>query len=155
MPTLSTTPSTAGQPPEGLQLSGDASRTRSNKEAEPSSRRWIFNSGRNQTNLVGVEVDTRAKSNANIFRRPQALLHKLIEDEKDSLLVSTTTSNSSGQRDAKDSEERSAGNIPKQLKRLDLFVDVLWVGIIANLSGTFGEQAFTDSGVETGSAVIE
>lgn len=39
--------------------------------------------------------------------------------------------------------------------RLDLFVDLIWVGIIANLSGNFGEQAYQDSEIGVGIAVAE
>jgi low temperature requirement protein LtrA len=38
---------------------------------------------------------------------------------------------------------------------LDLFVDLVWVGIIANLSRTFSEQAFTESGIGIGPALLE
>lgn len=153
------TPLSGEQPPKRVDFGGDAIQTRScnDEEAEPNSRRWISNSSRNQTNLEDVVVDIRARRHATLFRRPQALLYKAAEDssEKGSLVASRTSSNTSSQKDAKDSEERATGDIPKQLKRLDLFVDVLWVGIIANLSTTFGEQAFTDSGVKTSSAMIE
>jgi low temperature requirement protein LtrA len=54
-----------------------------------------------------------------------------------------------------DGQERSTDNIPKQRSRMDLFVDLIWVGIIANLSGTFGKQAYADSGVGIGIAVTE
>ncbi len=54
-----------------------------------------------------------------------------------------------------DAEERSSDNIPKVRSRLDLFVDLIWVGIIANLSGNFGDQAFSDSGVSIGIALVE
>lgn len=153
MSAQSTTLLPGERPTKRVDFGGDTIQTLSRDEEEPNGRRWISSSSRNQTNLAEVVVDTRSRAHANIFRRPRALLYKPIDDEKASPAVSRTSSNTSSKKD--DSEERSTGNIPKQLKRLDLFVDVLWVGIIANLSGTFGDQAFTDSGVETSSAIIE
>jgi low temperature requirement protein LtrA len=52
-----------------------------------------------------------------------------------------------------DREERSS--IFVQLSRLDLFIDLIWVGIIGNLSATYSEQAFGDSGVSIGLSFLE
>lgn len=157
MATNSTASPTEGQNPKRVDFSTDAIQTKSGDEARPSSRQWISHSKKNQTNLDEVIVDTRARRHAAIFQRPHAVLFETHDDSNESgvAITSRTSSNTSSQKDAKDSEERSTGNVAKQLRRLDLFVDVLWVGIIANLSGTFGEQAFSNSGVRTSSAVIE
>ncbi|KAG0649028.1 hypothetical protein D0Z07_4880 [Hyphodiscus hymeniophilus] len=52
-----------------------------------------------------------------------------------------------------DAEERSSDNIPKVRSRLDLFVDLIWVGIIANLSGNFETQAYEENGTGVGTAL--
>jgi low temperature requirement protein LtrA len=52
-------------------------------------------------------------------------------------------------------DERSTDNVLVQLARVDLFIDLIWVGIVANLSGTYGEQSFTDSGIGVGTATLE
>lgn len=64
-----------------------------------------------------------------------------------------TTENSASS--FRDSEERSSDNLRKQLSRLDLFVDLVWVGIIANISSTFSEVAFSGEPDATGTAVLE
>lgn len=65
--------------------------------------------------------------------------------------MTKTESNSSSRR----RQERSTDSIIIQLARLDLFIDIIWVGIVANLSATYGEQVFADSGIRIGEAVLE
>jgi low temperature requirement protein LtrA len=53
-------------------------------------------------------------------------------------------------------EERSTDDAIKQYGRVDLFIDLIWVGIIANISASFGEQAFGENtGLSIGEAVGE
>ena len=54
-----------------------------------------------------------------------------------------------------DAEKRSSDNIPKVRSRLDLFVDLVWVGLIATLSGDFANQAYENSGKGVGTTLTE
>jgi hypothetical protein len=141
--------------PKRVDFAGDTAEQVSEQQTEPGSQRWLSASARNRTDLEDVVVDSRPIRHNKIFRRPRALLyHPVHHNEEKATNVSETPSRTNT-RDARDSEERSTDNLPKQLARIDLFVDLVWVGIIANLAGTFGKQAFTDSGVSIGTAVGE
>jgi low temperature requirement protein LtrA len=118
--------------------------------SEPSGRRWLQDSNRAPTTL---HAESRASRHAHLIKRPRAwqysnpdagvlALHESLEKR--------TSHDTEGDR-----EERSTENIPKQLSRLELFVDLIWVGIIANISTTYGETAFSESGVGIGVAVLE
>jgi hypothetical protein len=119
----------------------------SKKQDEPSAQRWISNGSRHRTDLDKAVVDSRPMRNNKIFRRPRALHYHPVHHGEEKGADDSETPSRTNSRDARDSEERSTDNLPKQLGRIDLFVDLVWVGIVANLSGTFGKQAFTDSGV--------
>jgi len=142
-----------------VEFSREATRDSNPEEtSEPSQSRFISQSGRKFTDIDEIPIDSRAFKHAQIIKRPRALQYASSENssEKGSNTPTRLISNTSSQRDAKDAEERSDGGIPKQLNRLDLFVDLIWVGIIANLSATFSEQAFSpDSGVDIGLSIIE
>lgn len=125
------------------------------EDIDPSSQRWISSNSRSRTNLDDVVVDSRPVRHNQIFKRPRALLYQTVHDGKEKDADGSEPPSRTSSRDARDSEERSTDDVPKQLRRIDLFVDLVWVGIIANLSGTYGEQAFTNSGVDSGLAVLE
>lgn len=139
--------------PKRVDFAGDTVREEPDEQAHPkSSRRWLSTTSRAGTDLNEVVVDSRLTRHNKIFRRPRALLYHPVHHERKPEGAHTRSVSSN---DARDSEGRSSDNIPKQLRRIDLFVDLVWVGIIANLSGTFGEQAFSDSGVSINTAVGE
>lgn len=111
---------------------------------------------RSQTNLDEVQIESRIFKHAHIIRRPRALQYYHPEDGNPvSPWTEQRTERSVSSTKDSNREERSTDNLFKQLSRLDLFVDLVWVGIIANLSHTFGEQAFSDSGTGIGSALLE
>ncbi|CZR61497.1 uncharacterized protein PAC_11394 [Phialocephala subalpina] len=115
-----------------------------------SRRQWVTRANRHRTNLDEVEFDSRAFRHAHIIRRPHAMQHfHQQEKPKQRRLF---RSNSAG---SDEKEERSTDNVLIQLARLDLFIDLIWVGIVANLSATFSAQAFSDSGVDQGTAFLE
>jgi low temperature requirement protein LtrA len=119
--------------------------------AEPLRRRqWITRANRRRTNLDEVEIDERAFRHAHIIRRPHAMQHFHQEQRPKERKLVRSDSASSGE-----GEQRPTDNILTQLTRLDLFIDLIWVGIVANLSATFSEQAFTESGVSSGKAFLE
>ena len=147
--------------PKTVPIDHEAVRQMSASESIIEGRQWIRNSNRKGTHPHEDNMQTRLLRHDAIFRRPHCLQYfhpndssSLIPPER--LLShpfsheSRNSSVSSGSRD-----ERSTDNYLKQLMRLDLFIDLVWVGIIANLSGTYGEQAFADSGVQIGAAVLE
>ncbi|TVY23425.1 hypothetical protein LHYA1_G008010 [Lachnellula hyalina] len=121
--------------------------------------KWISRTNRSRTDVV-AHVESRAFRHSSIVKRPQALHYKRDDDPNSNdfpLLERKLTrpmSNSSGSSGG-DGEERSTDDLLKQISRLDLFVDLIWIGIVANLSETFSEQAFTDSGVGIGPAILE
>lgn len=135
----------------------EASRQESADESLLSSQRCLHHSGRSRRKLEEVTVESRTFRHAHVVRRPRALQYfKPIEgtttppNQNLAKRISNNSTESGGER-----EQRSTQNLLKQLGRLDLFVDLIWVGIIANLSRSFSEQAFTDSGVGIGAAVFE
>lgn len=115
--------------------------------------RWISAANRNKTDMINVAAQSRAHQHVFIFRRPHTLQHFRQDSSStgpdtsiESKLVRPESGNNiSGSRAEKD--ERSTDLILVQLGRLDLFVDLIWVGIVADLSATLSEQAFTESGV--------
>lgn len=130
-------------------------------EETPTSRlKWISHSTRAHTDHQNPEnIESRASRHAYIFKRPRALHYKRIDETSDNIplpqrrltrLPSTSSSSSNAEKD-----ERSTDDLLKQISRLDLFVDLVWVGIIANLSRTFSTQAFTESGTGIGPALLE
>jgi hypothetical protein len=165
------------QPIKTVTFDEEASRQQSVLESEflPSSRRWIPAFKRRTPHLNRHPTESRAFHHAYVFRRPRALqfynpeisgsttpLETLLSREpsrvtKEPSSISKETSNiSNGSRTYSEEGERSTDNGVKQYERVDLFIDLIWVGIIANLSGTFGEQAFgEDTGVTIGQAAGE
>jgi low temperature requirement protein LtrA len=107
-----------------------------------------------------VRVESRAFRHAQVVRRPRALHYKNLDDDSPISPATTrsrssTVSSRTSANTEEDTEERSTDDLPKQRSRLDLFVDLIWVGIIANLSENFGKQAYEASNVSTGIATAE
>lgn len=126
-------------------------------ESEPDRNRFIHSSRRHRTNLNDIEIESRAFRHAQMFRRPKALHYRSLDDDSPISPATTrsrisTVSSRTSSNTEDEGEERSTDNLPKQRSRLDLFVDLIWVGIIANISENFGTQAFEDSEVGIGTA---
>jgi low temperature requirement protein LtrA len=129
------------------------------EESTTSGRKWISRVNRARTDLDTASIESRASRHAYILKRPRALHYKKIDDSSDNIplarrKLTRLPSDSSGES-SRDKDERSTDDLLKQISRLDLFVDLVWVGIIANLSRTFGEQAFAESGTGIGPALLE
>lgn len=132
------------------------------KASEPERRQFINSARRHRTDLNDHRViESRAFRHAQMFRRPRALDYESLDDDSTKAISPATTrsrssfsSRGSGNTED-DAEERGTDDIPKMRSRLNLFVDLIWVGIIANLSGNFGEQAFQDNQIGVGIAVAE
>ncbi len=131
------------------------------KDPETSTRRWTRR-GSVQT------IESRVFKHAYMIRRPRALLFynpsisgsstpvegKSLSREP-SRMSRESSKISSGSGDS-EREERSTDDAIKQFERVDLFIDLIWVGIIANLSRSFDEQAFGENtGLTIGEAVGE
>ena len=110
-------------------------------------QKWIARANHHRTSLNEAQIDSRASRHAQIIRRPRARGFSHVpsasweEASGDQGVLLTSISHSS-KGSGGDREERSTDNIPKQLGRLSLFVDLVWVGIIANLSATFSKQVY-------------
>jgi hypothetical protein len=143
-------------------------------ESQPSSHRWFSAFSRRTTHHNNLPTESRVFRHAYIIRRPRALQFynpaisgattpvekQLMAAELSTLnrepsTISREPSNISNRTD-NEKEERSTDNAVKQYERVDLFIDLVWVGIIANLSGSFGEQAFGEgTGLSVGEATGE
>lgn len=124
---------------------------------EPDRSRFVHSSRRHRTNMNDIRVESRAFHHAQVFRRPRALQYRSLDDDSPISPVTTrsrtsTVSSRAGTNTDDETEERSTDNLAKQRGRLDLFVDLIWVGIIANISDNFGKQAFEVDEVGLGSA---
>jgi low temperature requirement protein LtrA len=127
------------------------------QEASPqapiTSSQWLSRGNRNRTNLDDVYIETRPFRHAHVLRRPRAMQHY---NSSSAISSSSSLFRKTESRDSDDAREgRSTDNVQVQLARVDLFIDLVWVGIVANLSGTFGEQSFSNSGVSIGEATLE
>jgi hypothetical protein len=109
---------------ESISLSHDSSTS--------SRQKWISRANRTRADLENPHVETRPFRHAHIIKRPQALHYKRIDDpnndyplleRKLTRLASISSGSSGGDR-----EERSTDDLLKQISRLDLFVDLVWVG---------------------------
>lgn len=113
---------------------------------------WVARTNRNRTNLEDTVADSRPFRHAHVLRRPHAMQHyNSREGSSSSASLGKTESNNSNVS----REGRSTDNVLVQLARVDLFIDLIWVGIVANLSATLGEQMFTNSTVTIGEAIME
>jgi hypothetical protein len=104
-------------------------------EPDPEKRQFVSSSSRNRTNLDEVIIETRPYRHAQIFKRPRALQFCTSDESEGGSSTTTKVNSHSSSRDERDSENRSTEDISKQLDRIDLFLDLIWVGIIANISG--------------------
>jgi low temperature requirement protein LtrA len=128
-------------------------------EPDPKSRPWV----RRGTTLHTVE--SRVFHRAYIIRRPRTLqfYHPEISGSttplekqlgRESTSMNREPSNISNESSTDGQKEE--GDATKQHERVDLFIDLIWVGIIANLSASFGEQAFGENtGLTIGEATGE
>ena len=129
-------------------------------ESEPNRSQFVHSSRRHRTDMNDVRIESRAFHHAQMFRRPRALHYRSLDDDSPISPVTTrsrgsTVSSRTSANTEDDAQERSTDNLPKQRSRLDLFVDLIWVGIIANMSENFGKQAYEASDVSVGIATAE
>jgi hypothetical protein len=131
------------------------------KDPETSTRQWTRRGTVHTT-------ESRVFQHAYMIRRPRALLfyNPSISGSSTPVEGKSLNRKSSGMsRELSDissesgdsgKEERSTDDAIKQYGRVDLFIDLIWVGIIANISASFGEQAFGENtGLSIGEAVGE
>jgi hypothetical protein len=149
------------QPIKTVTFDGEWSAQDASKEPEPTTRRWVRR-GTVQT------IESRVFQHAYMIRRPRALhfynpsisgsstpLEQSLSREPSRISREPSNISNGGSTDS-EKEERSTDDAVKQYERVDLFIDLIWVGIIANLSGTFGEQAFGENtGLTIGEATGE
>lgn len=113
---------------------------------------WLARTNRTHTNPQDTVVESRPFRHAHVLRRPHTMQHyNSREGSSSSASLSKTESNGS----KVSREGRSTDNVLVQLARIDLFIDLIWVGIVANLSATLGEQLFSNRGVSIGEAIME
>jgi hypothetical protein len=149
------------QPIKTVTFDQEYSAQEPDKEPESNTRQWIRR-GTVQT------IESRVFQHAYMIRRPRALLfyNPSMSGSSTSLerslskepsRISREPSNiSNGESTDSKKEERSTDDAFKQYARVDLFIDLIWVGIIANLSASFGEQAFGENtGLSIGEATGE
>ncbi|KAI9721905.1 MAG: hypothetical protein M1828_005000 [Chrysothrix sp. TS-e1954] len=129
---------------------------------------FSFHKRRRQTNLSNAPKDTHYVAHKFYIRRPRALQYfyqgELIEagdasrvddlSEAPSRKASRSVSQNSTAPEEEESEARSTETVNKQRERLELFIDLLFVGIISNISEHFFDQAFTP-GARIGRATYE
>jgi low temperature requirement protein LtrA len=123
----------------------------------PTNQQWFAANRRDQTNLGEVEVESRAFRHAHLLKRPRAWQYKSIDQvgSRENSIEKAVPYFQPPARGYNDGEERSTDNLAKQLSRLGLFIDLIWVGIVANLSLTFSNQAFKESGVSARESILE
>lgn len=107
----------------------------SREDSATSRRKWISRSNRAQTDLQEALVDSRPGfQHQYLFKRPRALHYRKVDDSSETSssypLADRRRTNSSVSMTSstEDSEERSTEDLHKQIARLDLFVDLVWVG---------------------------
>lgn len=93
--------------------------------------KWVSRAHRSRTDVTHVE--SRAFRHTSIVKRPQALHYKRIDDPNSNgypLLERKLTKamSNSSESSGGDEEERSTDDLLKQISRLDLFVDLVWIG---------------------------
>jgi low temperature requirement protein LtrA len=149
------------RPSKSVTFDEEPSRQQSVSESLPSSRRWVSAFNRKTAHTTNHPIESRVFHHAYIIKRPRALqfynpeisgsttpLEKQLSREPSNI--------SNDSRTDSQKEERSTDNALKQYERVDLFIDLIWVGIIANLSASFGEQAFGENtGLTIGEATGE
>lgn len=147
--------------PKNIAFTSDTALETVASDSVISGGRWISRTGRANTDINNVSAQTRAHQHAYIFRRPHTLQHfnhgiardaTTTAEERKLTHTASGNSNTSSQADKND---RSTDSILIQLGRLNLFIDLIWIGVVANLSATFSEEAFNDSGVSIGTAIAQ
>jgi low temperature requirement protein LtrA len=161
----------------GSDTAEQAERHEGDPNAHPRNRefRWLSRGHGQGTNLNHVPSESRPWTRSYLIRRPRALQyesktttspdHNNIENKQSSGVVQRITTNhetmsqitprNSNNSENGSQEEKTLDDPAKQLSRVDLFVDLVWVGIIANISATFGEQAFERSDIGIGIAILQ
>ncbi|KAI9858344.1 MAG: hypothetical protein M1824_004365 [Vezdaea acicularis] len=113
---------------------------------------------RAKTNYEDVEVEDRHFSHKYMIRRPRALQYTL-HGRLIRLASNTPSEHGSshgGGGGGSDTSLRSTDNAATQRARLDLFIDLIWVGIIGNIAEHYSTQAFdAESKVSAGHALLE
>jgi hypothetical protein len=129
---------------KNVAFTGDDSLTPASSTPLSTRRNWVSRT-HTRTDFDEALIESRALRHAQIIRRPRALAYskrgtssRSRPGAEERILLASISH--SGRGSNGDREECSTDDIPKQLDRLSLFVDLVWVGIIANLSATFGEQ---------------
>ena len=101
-----------------------------------------------------------------IIRRPRALQytyhHQVVRageeetaQELDQILSGTQdASNGSATQSAGQSTHHLHNAIEKQREHLDLFIDLIWVGIISNISEVYSNELFNEAGSHPGRAAL-
>jgi hypothetical protein len=129
---------------KNVAFTGDHSLTPTSSKPVSTRRKWVSRT-HTSTNFDEALIESRALRHAQIIRRPRAFAYSKGDTSSgtrpgaEERILLTSVSHS-GRGSNGDRGERSTDDISKQLDRLSLFVDLVWVGIIANLSATFGEQ---------------
>jgi len=130
---MATAPNPPGSPRNGRNVGFEEENLPLSHGSSTSTRhKWISRTSRSRTDVV-AHVESRAFRHSSIVKRPQALHYKRDDDPSSNdfpLLERKLTrpmSNSSGSSGG-DGEERSTDDILKQISRLDLFVDLVWIG---------------------------
>lgn len=101
-----------------------------------------------------------------IFRRPRALQYTYQDhvvrvgeeetaQELDQILsASQDTPTESATQNAGSSTQHLHNAIEKQREHLDLFIDLIWVGIISNISEVYSDELFNEEESRPGRAVL-
>lgn len=142
------------------QVAFDPDASRHTSVSGVSARQWLSQRTRKQTIVNESLIENRAFRHSHIFRRPEAMQYYNpgqgeVDPNKPEPLSRRSSSDDDSSGIGMDREERSTDDVAKQLLRVDLFVDLIWVGIIANLSGNFGDQAFSAGGLDSAEAFGE
>jgi Bacterial low temperature requirement A protein (LtrA) len=108
---------------------------------------------RHQTQLEATE-------DANISRKYLFSRPEVLQYWKQGTLISVTGNVHEYKGHAaveghKSHERGGLTNLTLQRDRVDLFIDLVWVAVIANLADTFSETAFSPEGRGIGTAVLE
>ena len=132
------------QPSKIVAFEEDTSRQMSASDSEPTSYRWLSAFNRRTTyHNVEPPAQSRAFYHAYIIKRPRALQfynpdisgagesveERLTDHERGTLRRERSGISNTSTIDS-EKEERSTDNAVKQYERVDLFIDLIWVGII-------------------------
>lgn len=102
-----------------------------------------------------IPAEFRPFKHKHVFKRPRPLQYS---NKQNSIPVMSSNLSKPAHATVFDGvgEERSRDNLFKQLGRLELFIDLVWVGIISSISNTFSKRAFAHhDGFTIWSALLE